>query len=106
MPKERQLSDYAIFMKKQLPIYKKRNPDKSHKECFKAVADDWKKHQSYNESCQDYIQKAIPVIRKMHPEFTYVDLNKRAIENFEIMETLKDTLNINLNDKPVDLFPF
>jgi len=39
-------SDYQLFMKKQIPIYKKKNPKKSHREAFSAVAKLWKKQKN------------------------------------------------------------
>ena len=39
-------SAYQLFMKKQIPIYKKKNPKKSHKEAFSAVAKLWKKQKN------------------------------------------------------------
>jgi hypothetical protein len=37
---------YQLFMKKQIPIYKKKNPKKSHREAFSAVAKLWKKQKN------------------------------------------------------------
>ena len=39
-------SAYQLFMKKQIPIYKKKNPKKSHREAFSAVAKLWKKQKN------------------------------------------------------------
>ena len=36
------LTGYQLFMKKQMPIWKKKNPKKTHKEAFSAVAKLWK----------------------------------------------------------------
>ena len=39
-------SAYQLFMKKQIPLYKKKNPKKSHREAFSAVAKSWKKQKN------------------------------------------------------------
>ena len=42
----RKPSAYQLFMKKQIPLYKKKNPKKSHREAFSAVAKSWKKQKN------------------------------------------------------------
>jgi hypothetical protein len=40
--KPRKLSEYNKFMKKEIPIVKKKNPKLSHIEAFKKAASNWK----------------------------------------------------------------
>ena len=41
--KKRKPSKYNLFMKKELPKYKKAHPKATHQQAFKAVAKSWKK---------------------------------------------------------------
>ncbi|KAB5593426.1 YABBY protein [Ceratobasidium theobromae] len=40
--KEKTPSPYQLFMKEQLPVYKSKNPEVTHKDAFRAVALLWK----------------------------------------------------------------
>ena len=39
---KKSLTGYQLFMKEQMPIWKKKNPKKTHKEAFGAIAKLWK----------------------------------------------------------------